>query len=470
MNQTKKIAYTGSLAINVRSLDEAFNTFNLKSINPMSINELSNLLQLLESFVMSSNIYFDGTLPPTDLENIDKVLKNLNQSNDFRTLNVNIKSMSFSNIKKILEVCENSTIQAFELIKNIQNETDLNTIGGSTEQFISYFKKNDYKYADRYNDALQILSDVLDGKETFRGSKCVAGILVAKIDNIYVYDYVRQLFANINTDKQERNLIAKLINRFRINYISEQASTKQAAYLANPAIENLRSQQTFLFWQYTMRKVGENLIDENSINNLSKTSQQLFETFPIGLSILMNTPGNKPEALFETANLMKDNVFNKIMTSETPKERFIHSFNNDQFYDIQESLFSEKFNKYSSMSKLKRITLKGTRLILLKGVGSLISNGLDIFSEISQEFPLIDLFDKIQVPDTLSSLTSDYFSEIIGSMTNNQINMIAKLNQDKYHDYISKNKRSLLSALDNIENATAISNKVEKLFNRPLTQ
>ncbi len=468
MEKIKKIAYTGSLAINIRNLKEAVGTFESKNNIPMTTNELSNLLQMLESFVMSSKIYYDGTLPPKDLEQINLLLENLNRLDEFKALKISIAPISFHSKTQTLKIFENSILQAFELIKKIPEETETNSINGDINRFINYFEKNSYTYSDRYNDALKIVSDVLEGKETFRGSKCVAGILIAKDDDVYVYDFVKQLFANAHSDAQKRNLVAKLIDRFRINYISEQASTKSAAYLANPAIEHLRSQQTFLFWRYTMSKVGKNLIAQNNLYNLSETSKQLFETFPVGLSILMNTPGRNPEALFETANLMKDKIFNKIMTSETPKERVIHTFDDEEFQTVQETLFAEKFNKYSSMSKLKRLTLKGSRYILLKGVGSIISNGLDIFSNISEELPLIDLFDNIQIPESVSSFANDYFSDIIGSLTSSQINMIAALNQDKYHDYISKNKRFLLNALDDIENATAISHKVEKMFNRTL--
>ena len=91
MHKIKKTAYTGSLAINIRNLNQAMGTFSSNNINPVSINELSNLLQLLESFVMSSNIYYDGTLPPNDLENTNLLLSKLNQSSDFKSLSVDIK-------------------------------------------------------------------------------------------------------------------------------------------------------------------------------------------------------------------------------------------------------------------------------------------------------------------------------------------------------------------------------------------
>ena len=196
------------------------------------------------------------------------------------------------------------------------------------------------------------------------------------------------------------------------------------------------------------------------------TSKRLQREVTYGLSVLMNTRGSNPEALFETANLMKDKVFNKIMTSETPKKRIIHTFSDSEFYDIQDELFLEKFNKYNSISKLKRLTLKGTRLILLKGLGLHIADGLELLGELSKELPVIELFDKVPLSDKLSSLAGDELSTIIGSLTSFQIDMVAKLNQDKYHDYISKNKNFLLGALEDIENATAISNKVERLFGR----
>ena len=470
MHSIKKTAYTGSLAINVRNLSEAMSTFSLTSREPMSITELSNLLQLLESFVMSSNIYYDGTLPPQDLINTNTILDTLKKSDDFQSLKVQISPISFTTNSKILTVCKDSIEQAFSLIKEIKNETHVDKFSSDIEKFVSYFKRDDYRYEDRYSDALSIVEDVMSAKETFRGSKCLAGILIGQVDEEYVYEYVKELFKNSRNDDSTRDLIAKLIDRFRVNYISEQASLKQAAYLANPAIENLRSQQTFLFWQYTMKKVSKSLIDKQNIQNISESSRQIFETFPVGLSVLMNTPGRRPEALFETANLMKDSIFNKIMTAETPNERNIHSFSDEQFMDIQESIFIDRFNKYDSMSKFKRLAFKGTRSVLLKGVGSLLSSGFDLFSMLSNELPIIEMFDKLQVPESVSSIGESYFSDILGELNAYQIGIIAKINQDKYHDYMSKNKRNLENALDDIENAQAISNKVEKLFGRSLVQ
>jgi len=468
MSTIVKTAYTGALAINVRNLNEAIYTIHKKTLQPITVQELSNLLQFLESLVMSSNIYYDGTLPPSDLHNVTSLIDNLNLLDDFKSLKVNIKAINFKKKQKVLNLCKSSIEQAFYLIKEIPNEDEKSYINDDISSFESYFQKDGYTFDDRQNDANILIEKILSGEETFRGSKCIVGILLAKVENMDVYSYIKELFDFAQTDKEKRNLIAKLIDRFRVNYISEQATLKKAAYLANPAIENLRSQQTFLFWKYTMQKVSKELIHENSITNISQNSKQLFETFPVGLSILMNTPGKQPEALFETANLMKDNIFNAIMTSETPKERYIHSFSDAEFLDIQEKLFSERYSSYSSMSKLKRLAFRGSRSILLKGINSIFMNGFELLAEIGQETPLIDFLDNFECLETLSDFGSSYFGDVMNSLSEYQIELIAKINKDKYHDYISKNKRNLMMTLDDLETATAISYKVEKLFNRKL--
>src|SRR4029453_4791280 len=98
----------------------------------------------------------------------------------------------------------------------------------------------------------------------------------------------------------QRKAIAILINRFRINYVNSLAALREAAYLADGAIEDLKAAQVVLFSRYLAKKIAERHASE-----LSAATQELFDRslhgVPLGFAILMNSRGKSAVDLVEEA-------------------------------------------------------------------------------------------------------------------------------------------------------------------------
>lgn len=356
--KSTNIQYTGPLTLNARSIQQAYYTlFNRDSDwnnltgREMTISELSNLLSFIEACVMTDRIYFDGTIPPDDVEKTINYIGQLKReigANKLTTKNkINISSIKSKNERDLLCVCKESVEQASELIRNLNPKEILRNnidepVKGEISNFIKAINKNYKNFNSRKQESLNILSNIILRKMTFRGSKCVAGILVSECEDYDLLDIVKEKFKLCSNEKQQRYLIAALINRFRTNFINAQASKKKAAYLANPDIESLRNQQVVLLWKYLFRKLKESYQNKMS-DDLNKLFRGEYKSFPIGFIVLMRTRSRNPFDLFETAFKIKEPIFNKIVTKKTPQKRFFHDFDKNEFQDLEEELLSNLY-------------------------------------------------------------------------------------------------------------------------------
>lgn len=358
ISKSKIVQYTGPLALNSRSIQQAYCTLfnrdtdgNKLDDKQITINELTNLLSFLEAFVMSDGLYFDGTIPPLDLEvtkkNIYELKNKLGLTKSLLGRKFNISPIHTKNTEDLLNVCKESAEQASELIVTLDPQQILinnidEPVKGNITNFLSLVKDNYQNNEMRKQVSLDILSEIVKGNPTFRGSKCVAGVLVAECENYDLLNIVKDKLNLCKNEKQKRCLIAALINRFRTNYINAQASKKKAAYLANPNIESLKNQQILLLWKYIFRKLKQSFENEMS-NDLTKLFKGEYRSFPIGFVVLMRTRSNNPFDLFETAFKIKEPIFNKIIAHKTPQKRFIHHFDEIEYQDLEEKLLSELY-------------------------------------------------------------------------------------------------------------------------------
>lgn len=352
------VQYTGPLTINARSIQQAYYTLfnrdsegNILNDKDMTIGELTNLLSFLETCVMTDNIYFDGTIPPNDLEMTTKYVNQIKHELGLSKLSlknkIKISSINFDTADDLLLICKESAEQASEIIIDmnpkdlLKNDID-EPVKDDISNFISTIFKNYGNIESQRQASLEILSNVILGNKTFRGSKCVAGILVAECEEIDLLNVVKEKFMLCTNENQKRYLIGALINRFRTNFISAQASTKKAAYLANPNIESLKNQQVLLLWKYLFRKLKESYQDKMS-DELSKLFKGEYQSFPIGFIVLMKTQSKNPLNLFDTAFKIKEPIFNRIVAKQTPHKRFLHNFGKEEFQELEDQLLGELY-------------------------------------------------------------------------------------------------------------------------------
>ncbi|MEZ4652359.1 MAG: hypothetical protein R3E12_01800 [Candidatus Eisenbacteria bacterium] len=313
----------------------------------MTTDELTNVLSFLEAAVMSDRIYYDGTVPRNDLDRVQHQLARLKR--EFETTKWKIEPMLAPSESRLYDLCRRSAEQASEMIRTldldevIAGRTD-RPVSGNIDDFVSYITKDYGSDRLRTDAAMEIVEKVMADKKTFRGSKCVAGILASELDGFDLLGRVRSVMENA-TEDERRQLIGALINRFRINYLNEESSLDdyEAAFLADPGIESLCSQQVTLLINYLFRKIAEQNRDfPNSEIRSFFTGQH--RKLPIGLSILLKAkPGKGPRGLVEAATQLHHRIFTTMAASKTPQQRLIHQFEEDQFRQLEEDLLGDHF-------------------------------------------------------------------------------------------------------------------------------
>lgn len=269
-NKSDKVApYSGKVTLNARNITSASesltgrirNQENLKGA-PMSLGELIGVLSFIESCVMSDHIYFDGTLPPRDVEKLQEDVQGMRkQAKDIIGTDrmLSIDSIGVQNPGQLVSLCKQAAEQSSELIAGIElgrldkSEYDRPLAASEAKDVVESFEREVSgayaSVAGRVREAEEIASDIVEGKMTFRGSKCVIGLLTAQCDEFDLLSDVSMKFRSCSTELKHY-LVPALINRFRINYLGGLSATRQAPYLADPGIEGLRTDHNRLLWRY----------------------------------------------------------------------------------------------------------------------------------------------------------------------------------------------------------------------------
>lgn len=248
--------FRGALAFNQRTVAGAVATVLGESPagqsvkgTPMRLSELTNVLLVLESIAMSNGMYLDGTLPPNDIDRLRNELWRVKAQSGV-DLDVDfVRATATSLVSMFQKAAEAAALIIDDSLARLDEQTD-EPMGGDISQFLSSIRtaKDDRAGRDAAELARGIAEAAAEGRETFRGSKCVAGIVLANRDPVPLVDRAALLLdAN---EAAQRKAVAVLVNRFRINYVNSLASLRKAAYLADVAIEDLKSAQVVLFCRY----------------------------------------------------------------------------------------------------------------------------------------------------------------------------------------------------------------------------
>jgi hypothetical protein len=222
----------------------------------MSLQELFQLLNYIEVCVMAEKLYFDGTLPSHELEHIHHKSKWLQEFSKNKILPITAENAGI-----LIGYCKSAAEQSSELIQAI-NIKDILTNGMDrpVKQFQGFRDAILKAYPSekaKQETSVQIADDILAGKETFNGGKCLIGILTAELPDANLLEIVVEKFDSCTSEEEQAFLVGALINRFRINYVNKISSQDEyeAAYLIDPAIEAIQSQQITLLWRYILKKM-----------------------------------------------------------------------------------------------------------------------------------------------------------------------------------------------------------------------
>lgn len=347
---TRPHVFKGALAFNQRTVVSVFTTL-LEEVSateslrgkPLTLAELVDVLLLLESFAMSSDVHIDGTLPPDDLSSF----KDLEYRIETRSgVPIGVKFLR-TKADRLLDLfresIESASLLIDENLTRLSEQAD-KPMQGDVSPFVDALLRGSADSSGRTarEIAVSVAAAAAEGKETFRGSKCVAGLLLAADSIVAVRDRAVDTL-RVADDATRRKAVSVLINRFRINYVNALAGLANAAFLADVSIEGHKSVQVMLFCRYMAKHIAAEHVEE-----LSATTRALFDAtlsgVPLGFAILMNSRARHPIDLIEEAAHLRDRSFCKAAAAESPQERFVHEMTHDAYAEFREYLFGSRFH------------------------------------------------------------------------------------------------------------------------------
>lgn len=338
--------YTGASLLNARQLNLSMSLMLGEQERPKQLTkqQLMQLLNVLETLAMSSKVLFDGSIQPDDKQQ----LKDHNHL--YRDL---LKETSLVATDQWLGCCQQAAAQSALLIKEwLESPERWSEQSPVAQKDAEKFKQAllegfTQKFTDRRKLAKSTLTD-----NDFRGAKCVAGLLVtiaeqAPIDQPTVSDFTLAFNQAAQSDDdachKTGQLASGLIDRFRVNFVNELAAQHSAVYVAAPAIEDLKAQQSALLWRY----LGDRLQQESRLTDLQRLSQtesEALQSFPYAYALLMQKKVTSPSKLLDLLFKVRDDaVIAQQAREEQSGKRFVHEWSLEEFQDMHAGLFGDIF-------------------------------------------------------------------------------------------------------------------------------
>jgi hypothetical protein len=456
---SRPYVFRGPLAFNQRSLLSAFHTIfgrgddgqQLAHATPISLSGLANVLMLLEALAMSNGMFIDGTLPPKDLELLAANEEKLACDTGVRLGTQAIRATREQLPGLFKDAAETASLTIGELLDGTADVGREKPIPGDIKPFVTDVERaaEDPSGRVRQEIADGICATASDGRESYRGSKCVAGIMCARPDAGDILPRAAERLKD-SDDATARRLISGMVNRFRINYINSLAGLKQAAYLADGSVEDLKGAQVILFWRYLTRKLAEKHKLSLPREGVSVLDTPLSAA-PLGVAILLNTSGSSPRDLLKEAMSLRDRGFCRAAASDSPQERYFHEMNQQQFDEFQEYHFAKKLRRL--MKDAARDELPKSRWRTIWTPAALGEGLAAIVAEL--------------VAGPLGAVGAAVAGSVMGSISEDVMHGKFR-SAHVYVDNYRKIDSYLKMAFDMSEAGETIAESVQTLFGRPL--
>jgi hypothetical protein len=267
-------------------------------------------------------------------------------------------------------------------------------------------------------------------------------------------------WVNANTivgapEATQRKAIAVLINRFRVNYVNSLAALRDAAYLADTTIEDLKSQQVVAFSRYFAEKIAAEHRAELSVAT-RKLFDRHFRGAPLGFAILMNSRGKSAVQLLEEATRIRSAKFAAAAARETPQNRFLHQFDETEFSDFRDYLFREPWSNL--LDAIERAKFESCPWRTIQSPGAIGGAAVAAVATMM-------LFGPFAVPAGV------FVGGVMGNLAlaAGDAQGRAALEADVVQiDQYRKLDKYFASAAENDRVVQALSDRVETLFGRPL--
>lgn len=364
--------YTGASLLNARQLNLSMQLITgEQKPAELSQHNVMELLNVIESLAMSSQVLFDGSIQQQDKERL------INNNRLYQNL---LKPTLLATPEERLACCEHAATQSWLLI----------------EQWLSSPESWASERAIPSADAVTFCQTLLDGLAlegaalrfyasqvaenlSFLGAKSVAGVLLA-VPDAAAQQKMRQVVSQAAADeKLAGQFAAGIVNRFRVNFVNELAASHDAAYVAAPVIEGLKTQQSMLLWRYLgtqlQRSAQQQQADE--LRALSEQESAALNSFPYAYALLMNKRVKKPSQLLDLLFKVRDESVIRLQASEAGnRKRYIHNFSEQEFLDTQQALFADTYINLTNAQESWRDMLLNVGRSCLPAVLSVGSAGL----------------------------------------------------------------------------------------------
>lgn len=287
-----KVRYDGSACLNLRSITDACDTLSGKGGNGvMRRDELASLLWFVETCVLSKRLYFDGTLPPDEVDQAQNVISKFMQQHSLSS--VRIEPITFKQDADILHHAAAAIVESSLIINDLSLQPKLDR-EVEPDDHDAFFKvvQDEAGLTDQARESRAL--DLVE--QRFRGSKCLAGLFSA---GRQAMTEVRGLYAR--HPGQGGLVTGALINRFRLNYLNQLASYRHGAYVPNPNFEPITEQHIRLFQDFLTKQIAREALHAGA-DLLTEAFRDVTPLPPIGLYALMLTKEKgKPIAVLLTA-------------------------------------------------------------------------------------------------------------------------------------------------------------------------
>jgi hypothetical protein len=306
--------------------------------------------------VMSRRVLFDGTTPDGDIAATRDRAEQFIHDND---LDLEIAAIGLEAPGgTILRHATSAMHESSFLVGEFRFEKVDEPIPPSDhEKFYSQLKDtagaND---GERQARALEFV------ESRFRGSKCLAALIAGGPEltaaALHAYEQHASEMARVS---------GALINRFRLNYLNQLASSEQGAYAPNPNFEPLTKEHRRLFTEYVLREVVRQVGEAQPATLLAANLEDTIPYPPIGLYALMLTKEKQPAALLTTAlaKFKQDGDLQRVLWEKTQEGLRLRpgAKTLDEYHQLVDEKFFDAFRRLEKEARELKQTATTARSV-----------------------------------------------------------------------------------------------------------
>lgn len=306
-------AYSRRVLLNARSIKTLSRAFLRQGSTRARISwaEFATVLETAEIFALSRSIFFDGTVPSRDAEEVrslaDRLQESARRETDLRL--AEISAVRPGGAGSLADQCAaagelaaplwrqlTSRQPALEGVDRPLAEREAKKVTQEFERWI--LEQRSAAPSQANQRILRLAQEIEEGRDTFRGSKCAVAIAKTEDDEGPLIEHVADLFAKVASSEKSL-LVPALINRFRINFLAQYSAGHHAPFVADPSIRQLRLTQQELLWKWLAKRSAQ--MAGLGIGSKSPSLEQGLLVFPIGLFALMRSRTDSPWSLLRSA-------------------------------------------------------------------------------------------------------------------------------------------------------------------------